>query len=101
MRLFRHFSETAFNAYKAQEGAPFNLDELFKNLEVDVFGDVEDQIMGQFSNQNSMGMGDFDLGSVFSDGLKFGGTLMRNSHGQQEQQDEEVISWFKDFFPNS
>ena len=77
------------------------MEELFKNLEVDVFGDVEDQIMGQFSNQHSMGMGGFDLDGVFNDGLKFGGTLMRNSHGQQEQQDEEVMSWFKDFFPNS
>ena len=84
------------DAYKAQD-SPFDLDELFKNLEADVFGDTEAQIMGQLSNQGGM---DFDLSSIFDGGLNFGGNLIRNSHGQQEQQDE-VLSLLKDFFPNS
>ena len=83
------------------QGAPFNLDELFKNLESDVFGGVEDQIMGQFSNQHSMAGGNFDFSKIFNDGLKFGGNIMRNSQGQQAEQDQKVLSWFKGFFPNS
>ena len=100
-----------FDAYKAQD-SPFDLDQLFKNLEADVFGDTEDQIMGQFVQENqkieeqlfsysdsSLPM-DFDLSSIFGGGLQFGANMIRNSQGQQDQQDE-MLSWLKDFVPDS